>query len=271
MKALKPGLLVAALCCSTFATAGTITLHWDATPWNPNPPAGPFGFSVTTGGHTSTGSVDPDRYHGTITAASGVDPASIGDGAASLPEGLFTYCYELTQYFYGDETVVYDVLPASGSPGVNASTLDFLGAVNAYLGGGQFAWLNPTNANVAAAIQLGIWETLYDEGQPFDVTSGNFQLTSGIGTAPGTVGGYLNAFASTMGTTTDLSGDFVVRLSNTSDPHQGGAGAQDQITGIHPPSFHRNDVPEPGSLALLALGGVAARISRARRRAGRNA
>jgi len=251
-------------------------LHWDPTPWNPNPPAGPFGFSVTTGGHTSTGSVDPDRYHGTITAATGVDPASIGDGAASLPEGLFTYCYELTQYFYANESVVYDVLPASGSPGVNAYTLDFLGAVNAYLGGGQFAWLNPTNANMAAAIQLGIWETLYDVGNAFDIANdanrGNFYLTSGsLGTGNYSVGGYLNAFASTMATTTDLPAEFVVRLSNTDDPNQGGAGAQDQITGIRPPLQQRNGVPEPGSLALLALGAFAARISRARARDRRKA
>lgn len=276
MRIWKTGLFAAGLCCSTFVAAGTITMHWDSTPWNPNPPAGPFGYSVTTGGHTYTGSVSPDRYHGTITAASGVDPASIGDAASSLPEGLFTYCYELTQYFYAGETVVYDVLPASGN--VTAYTLDFLGAVNAYMNLnvdptlGQFGWLHPTSAAIAAAIQLGIWETEYDVGHPFDLANdgnrGNFYLTSGsLGSGAGSVGGYLAAFTSTMGLTTDLAPDFVVRLSNTNDPLQQGAGAQDQITGIHPPTSQRNDVPEPGTLALIALSAVAVRLTRERRNA----
>ena len=274
MNACRSTLFAAALCCSTFAVAGSITLQWDATPWNPNPAAGPFGYSVTTGGSTYTGSVAPDRYHGTITAVNGVDPSTIGQGLPSVPEGLFTFCYELTQYFYTGETVVYEVVPATTPGSVTAYTLDFLGAVNAYLGGGATAWLTPSSpamtANLAAAIQLGIWETLYDVGNPFDIANdanrGNFYLTSGqLGTGAGSIGGYLTTITGMMAATADLSPNAVARLSNTSDPRQNGQGAQDQITAVFPTS--RLTVPEPGTLALLAITGFVALAVRRRSKA----
>ncbi|MDQ6619065.1 MAG: PEP-CTERM sorting domain-containing protein [Pseudomonadota bacterium] len=264
MKTLNRLVLLSALCYSTASVSAQIVLQWDSSPWNPSSPAGPFDYSVTVSGGTHTGSVWPDRYHGTITSATGIDPASIGTGTG-IPEGLFTYCYELTQYFYPSESVTYDVVP--GATGINPYTLQFIGAVNSQLGTGIYGWLNPTNANMAAAVQLGIWETLYDVGNPFDLSSGvnhgNFYLSNiaSLGSDPGSVGYYLGLFSGAMSGSSAVPASSVVLLSNTSDPNQNGAGAQDQITAVRVPA--RQTVPEPGTLLLAGLG-IAMAIGRKR-------
>lgn len=60
-------------------------------------------------------------------------------------------------------------------------TLRFLGAVNQVSGlaFGQKNWLNPSEAWMSAAIQVGIWESLYEqEGEVLSVNNGWFAATS---------------------------------------------------------------------------------------------
>ena len=69
-------------------------------------------------------------------------------------------CHDLRQGLHGGTyTVNYSV---------DARTLDFLGAVNYVLNGNSNtwadinAWLHPSNGNIGAAIQVGIWKSLYE-------------------------------------------------------------------------------------------------------------
>jgi len=65
-------------------------------------------------------------------------------------------------------------------------TLDFLGAINytlqaipGFVGDGDrnYNWLNPTGGSLSGAIQVGIWESLYEDDAPLDLAGGAFSAT----------------------------------------------------------------------------------------------
>ncbi|MEP6655874.1 MAG: PEP-CTERM sorting domain-containing protein [Betaproteobacteria bacterium] len=251
MLAAAASVLVPALC-----NAASLDLLWDANPQNPAGPTDSINFIVTPPGMgTSSGTTSPDRYHGIAGNLVDLTFADLVDGTDG---SLYTYCYELTQYFSGGDTVRYVL----NSAGVSAATLDFLGAVNSVLGNGTnpYAWLYPMGprvlgpnsipaVNIAAAIQIGLWETRYDSS--WDLSAGAFSA-SGID-APTT--NALTAFRDAMANTDSLGTAFVVRLENPD--------RQDQITARRVTSAQQ--VPEPGSLALLALAAPLALLARRQR------
>ena len=230
--------LVAALAfaaCSQASAAATVTVSWIPGAFNPG--GRNVGTITYPGGTTGA---DAGRFQGTITATSGIDPTEFYQG----PSSLFAYCYDLAQTLQSGTT--YTVVP-----GAAANVRDFLGAVNAYVAGGDvYDWLNVgTNRDLAAAIQIGIWEGLYDTG--FNLTSGAVTF-SAVSVAVSTI--FTNIVA-LLNTSDALDSAFVMVLSS--------GRTQDVITGRRPSV---TDLPEPGSLALLGLGAAAAALIRRRRR-----
>jgi len=231
MQGFKQVLATALLATSLTASAGTLTIDWA------NPPTSPPGgdnLNVSLDFGTNFVNTTAGRFNGVVTAAVDVDTSMLVSG----PGALWAYCYDLYDTLSSGQ---YQVILGGG----DSIVLDFLGAVNSVLGGSPFAWLDPGSGSVAAAIQLGIWDALYDA---------DFQLDSGIFQANGadaaTIAAF-NTFVAAMASADSLSGDKVLVL--TAD------GRQDVISGLR-----EQTVPEPGTLALLGLGVIAALATRRR-------
>lgn len=231
MKTIATCIVLALLSCST-ATAATIDIHWNSPVFNPG------GGSVGTINYPVGHSVTPGagRFSGVVASAVGIDAATL---IASGSE-FYAYCFDLAQYLAND---TYTVVP--GAP---PAALDFLGAANAYFGGGPFRWLLPATSDEATAIQLGIWEALFNDD--FSLTTGGVTF-SAVPSSVATIFDGINALRST---TPDLDAQYVIRLTSAS--------TQDVITGVRPVSR----VPEPHGLALLGLAALIAGLQRRRAR-----
>ena len=185
------------------------------------------------------------RFQGTASNVVGVNPSIFTDSV----DDLFMYCYDVYEPVGSGWGVDYTIM----LDGEQARTLDFLGAVNAVLNQGKpvydtYAWLHPTSGAMAAAVQLGIWESKYESGG-WDLASGSFLATN----IDSTTQVYLNSFLAAIDGASALDGRYAMTLE--------AAGAQDMITGDPPAS-----VPEPGMPALVAAAATAALWTARRRR-----
>jgi len=235
---------------STAATADNLTLQWDSPVFNPF--AYPDPITHSTDGGTTTQTVRGGRFQGTVIGLTGAVSAS---ELIDSTDDFWTYCYDLFQFIHNGETVNYMI----NLSGPTARTLDFLGAVDYVLNGNSntwadpFAWLHPANHHVSAAIQIGIWESLYDTSD-WSLTSGLFQA-SGLSAA--TLSQY-QAFqdAVNLASVNDLPASLAFTIESET--------RQDQITGRTVRVVPQQELPEPGSLALIALAGVFAAVTRRR-------
>jgi hypothetical protein len=230
----------AALAASASAGAATITVGTWAV-------GGGDGIAVS-GAYTLN--TTAARFSGNVTAFTGpeLDATSFVDSTSQM----FAYCYDLGEFLGGNTyTAVFGTNPPTAF-GVTQSTLNFLGAVNAYVAGGDaFDWLHASTPALAAAVQIGLWETLYDNGSMFDLTAGNFRA-AGVAAA---TQAELNNILALVGTANPLNSGLVMTLHTT------GRDAQDVITGYRP----LQRIPEPASLALLGIAAAAAAFVRRRR------
>lgn len=229
LKATFAGLACAAI--ATASSAATVHVVFD------NPIFSNTGSDTVTikfpsmGSGSTTETVMAGRFKGKASNLDGVDPGIFVDGV----DNLYMYCYDVYESINSGWAVDYKVNLDGGT----ARTLDFLGAVNAVMNTGhsvfdQYAWLHPTSSTQSAAIQLGIWESLYETDSTWDIAGGAFSAT-GLETGTTT---WLTTFFNKIGSSDSIDPVFVMTLE--------ARGAQDMITGDPPTS-----VPEPGALALI--------------------
>ena len=233
MKRIQALLAVIALATIASVQAATIDITWSAGVFDP---AGvDVGTITMTAPAVSTGT-DAGRFKGT-----GSNPVGVSTALFPNYPTIYAYCYDLVQTISGGQTVTYTI-----QAGATADVLDFLGAANAYLAGGDLAWLSPGSSNVAAAIQLGIWEGLYDTG--FLLGAGNLKFAA----VNATVQGIYDSIVGLMAANGSLVGSRVMVLHSET--------RQDVITG----TSEEFDVPEPATLVLLGFAALAAGVARRR-------
>lgn len=189
---------------------------------------------VTNSGMTSA-NVAAGRFSGDATDLVGIDSSIFINGV----DQVFMYCYDLYEGISGGQTVRYTV----NFDGPTERTLDFLGAVNYVMHGKSndwldpYAWARPLTGLQGSAIQLGIWESRFDISSTWSVGNGGFKANK----LDTDTTNWLDQFFAAIPLAKSLDERFAMTLEN--------AGAQDMIT-ADPPSR----VPEPGSIALIAVG-----------------
>lgn len=225
---MKPFLFAAALAAGSIgsaASASTVTVSYQ--------PSGVFGapnlsqtVKVETNGPGVDGRVKAGLFH-----LSGDD--GFGDFVA--------FCVDLVQYLHDPTT--YEIKPdLFASP-----VLDNIGKLfTSALGGGTIASVIDTSLE-AAGFQLALWEILYDSGNGFDLTAGDFRETENV-LARGQAQSYLNALGA------DADGYAFTFLYS--------ATKQDVVTAepVEPVPL-----PATGVLMLAGLGGLAALHRRGKR------
>ncbi len=234
----RPIVFLACALAASVSSAATVEITFDSNIFNGSGYDNIFIDLAATGTKSAVKeNVLAGRFQGTATKLVGISPSIFVDGV----DDLFLYCYDIYQSIWqGQKNVPYTI----HLDGETARTLDFLGAVNTVMSGKNtgknydpYAWLHPKNGFQGAAIQMGIWESLYETDSAWDLGTGSFRAFG----LEGDTTTWWNFFKGAIAGSDSLDGKYVMVLENGT--------YQDMIVG-DPPAV----VPEPGSLALLGLG-----------------
>lgn len=207
----------------------------------------PSGSIVTTidydnaAGTSKRSTVQAGMFGGSASNGVDVDIAALYRRETSV----LAYCVDIlnnllkpTRTYMARSIAQHQVEDEGGVRRDFGRTLRFLGAVNeiAGLSFGSKNWMNPATPWMSGAIQVGIWESLYEEeGAQLSVSGGWFEASS-LGTAGNN---FLNTAFGAMGDASALDASQVRWLQI--------AGGQDVL--VSPVS-----VPAPASLALVLVG-----------------
>lgn len=201
-------------------------------------------ISYNNGITSQTAYVAAGMFGGSAIDAVEFDPSTLYNSE----DNVLAYCVDIMNNLLG--TGVYNVNTIGQTQVIEESatgvrrdfgrTLNFLGAVNQVasnsLSFGDKNWLNPNTSWMSAAIQVGIWESLYEQdGIPLSTAGGWFEAST-LGNDGDT---FLTQAFDVMGTVTALNANQVKWLQIDN--------GQDLL--VDPV-----DVPVPATIALFALG-----------------
>ena len=189
----------------------------------------------------SNGSVSATLNAPAITTGAGGFKGSLIGAPGFNANPFYTYCVELTQSFgfgvqsgYSIVSGLIQFAAAPAKPSSAATIVDRLGKLFTSLGGVNM----PTSPDQSAAIQLAVWESIYEGAGTLSLSSGAFSAASTLAVTTAAT----SMLAAATAVTTSL---YSVSVLHSAD---------------HQDFLLVQLIPEPGSLALaaLALAGIAA-------------
>jgi hypothetical protein len=166
---------------------------------------------------------------------------------------FYAFCIELNQFL--DSPVTYDVydLPEGRNP--NPIGLDRANLIAAVLGAANFTNFGDTISGingytatqVSVAIQLAIWEVVYETLDVTDPFATAFNVNDGVASFTGNSGArtLANAYLGGIGNVTAPAADLLALNSRVS--------SQDLLVQVAGQGSEE-PIPEPGTLALFGLG-----------------
>ena len=196
-------------------------------------------FNTVDPGSNGSFSIDGGANWGSTGPAGLFNWTRTGGTYAGLQGNFYAFCTELTEHVGYGGSYTYDVTSLENVP----TSLGGMGSAKADLVRELFGrFYNPAftgalDVDHAAAMQMSIWEIVYENGPTLDVTTGNAQFVNDDVTAMGLA----NIMLASLDGTGPKSNEVFALAS---------VGTQDMI------------VPAPGTLVLAGAGAVAMRRRR---------
>jgi PEP-CTERM motif len=169
------------------------------------------------------------------------------DTATNNPVNYLTYCVDIFHYLGSAVFTMPSLASFISDPVKRADLLTFVTNANPLV---NAAAAGTARQNASAAVQLGVWEILYETGTNYSVTAGNFYVDNGNSAAARTlVNGWLSNLASHSWT--PVAGQRINLLYNARNQSQ----------------IFVGQVPEPATWAMLiaGFGFIGAGVRRARK------
>ena len=174
----------------------------------------------------------PDGFNG---VAAGQFKFNVEDGDFWLDE-LRAFCIDTTTALVTAESATFKKKAAA--QGLASEQLSLIGQ----LFDNNFSALGSSTAD--AAFQLALWEIIYDFENPFDLKNDSFEVVSGFGEPNGAFGLATTWLGALQKNADHMSSDFEFFVLDPVAPESN----QTLLT------WKPKAVPEPGSLALIAIG-----------------
>lgn len=194
---------------------------------------------------------DPILSSGQESGLAGAISISVTDNTTNSTSQMTVWCDDIKDFLGTPGSYTLTTL-SSDISNADYTSLDTakVNQVNALLNAELVGLINPNDATASAALQVAIWEVIYEPGDSgYNVTSGTFYITNDgddLSTVTADANNYLTYIT---------NGTWLPNLSDTVEQFQSASGTDQNLIylGVTSSGSHQS-VPEPGSMLLLACG-----------------